>query len=432
MASGMATTYAVSQKTQEVVDLYTNHVAGGFNPYPIALVKAKGSKAWDVDGKEYIDFLSMFSVVNFGHSHPKIVEAAVQAVQEGAVVNMPFHSPYYGQLAKRLHELFGYDRFVGLTSGGEAADAAVKIARKWGYLKKGIPEGQCYVLTASACYHGVTLSTVSMRSEHQKADYYGPFMPQVGPVAPSGKLIRYGEIDDIREAFEADGDKIAAVMVEPIQGSAGIIVPPAGYLKEIETLCRKHNILFIADEIQSGLGRAGANLAHLREDVRPDLVVLGKALAGGMYPLSGVMGDSSIMSLIDYYEIGSTMAATPIACASALAAMDVLVDENIAERANEMGKLLISTLEAANPPHIKEYMGSGLFWGVVLNVSDKVTPRRLASLAGQRGLLFGPAGANRIRVCPPLTITREEILKGAEILIEALRDLETVGVLPAE
>ncbi|KAL1873949.1 ornithine aminotransferase [Diaporthe australafricana] len=393
----------VSQKNQEVVDLYDNYVAGGFAPYPIALIRAQGSKAWDVDGKEYIDFLSMYSVTNFGHSHPKIVAAATKAASECAVVNMPFHNPYYGQLAKRLHDLFGYDKFVALTSGGEAADAAVKIARKWGYLRKQIPE------------------------------VYGPFMPKVGPISPAGRPIRFGEIDDVREAFEADGERIAAFMVEPIQGSAGVVVPPSGYLKEVEKLCEKHNVLFIADEVQCGLGRAGANLAYQRDGVRPDLVVIAKALAGGMYPLSGVMGNKCTMDLLGPYEIGSTMAATPIACSSALAALDVLVDEDLAARANRMGELLISTLKTANPPHVAGYMGAGLFWALILDTSSaRVTPRRLASLAGQRDLLTGAAGPDRIRICPPLTISEGEMLRGADILIGSLRDLDSVGTLPAE
>ncbi|KAL2272697.1 hypothetical protein FJTKL_06210 [Diaporthe vaccinii] len=432
MDSASVTQSSVSQKNKEVVDLYNSYVAGGFAPYPIALVRAQGSKAWDVDGKEYIDFLSMYSVTNFGHSHPKIVAAATKAASECAVVNMPFHNPYYGQLAKRLHDLFGYDKFVALTSGAEAADAAVKIARKWGYLQKRIPEGDAWVLTAGRCYHGVTLSTVPMRSGPQKSPLFGPFMPKVGPISPAGREIRFGGIDDVRDAFETDGERIAAFMVEPIQGSAGVIVPPSGYLKEVEQLCKKHNVLFIADEVQCGLGRAGANLAHHRYGVRPDLVVVAKALAGGMYPLSGVMGDKNIMDLLDPYEIGSTMAATPIACASALAALNVLVDEDLAEEANSMGELLISTLKTANPPHVAGYMGAGLFWALILETSASVTPRRLASLAGQRGLLTGAVGPNRIRICPPLTISVEEMLRGADILIGALRDVENAGPLPAE
>ncbi|KAK2608034.1 hypothetical protein N8I77_006671 [Diaporthe amygdali] len=424
---------SISQKNQQVVDLYDNYVAGGFAPYPIALVRAQGSKAWDVDGKEYIDFLSMYSVTNFGHSHPRIVAAATKAASECAVVNMPFHNPYYGQLAKRLHDLFGYDKFVALTSGAEAADAAVKIARKWGYVQKGIPAGEAWVLTAGRCYHGVTLSTVAMRSDHQKSPLYGPFMPQVGPFSPAGRPIRFGEIDDIREAFELDGGRIAAFIVEPIQGSAGVMVPPTGYLKEVERLCKKYNILFIADEVQCGLGRAGANLAYQRDGVRPDLVVIAKALAGGMYPISGVMGDKATMDLVGPYEIGSTMAATPIACSSALAALDVLVDEDLAERANHMGELLISTLKKANPPHVAGYMGAGLFWAMILDTSSaRVTPKRLASLTAQRGLLTGAAGPDRMRICPPLTISEEEMLRGADVLIGALKDLESAGPLPAE
>ncbi|CZR64870.1 related to CAR2-ornithine aminotransferase [Phialocephala subalpina] len=423
--------YTISEKTQEVVDDYNSFVAGGFAPYPVALTRVKGAKGWDVDGKEYIDFLSMYSVVNMGHGHPKILAAAIKAMEEGAVINLPFHSPYYGKLAKKLHELFGYDKFVAMTSGAEAADAAVKIARKWGYMVKKIPDGKCHILTAAACYHGVTISTVSLASK--KSHLFGPFVPSVGSTSPSGKVVAFGVIDDLKEALEIDGDNIAAFMIEPIQGSAGIISPPKGYLKEVAELCKKHNVLFICDEVQTGLGRTGANLSHLRENVRPDLVVLGKALAGGMYALSGVLGDDSVMGLLDPFEIGSTMAANPVGCAAAIAALDVLVDEKLSERANKMGALLVSTLEAAKLPHVKEIMGNGLFYALVLDDKPpKVTPRRIVSLLAQRGVLASAAGLKRIRICPPLTISKEELLKGCEIVIGAFRDIEDMGELPAE
>ncbi|PVH83616.1 ornithine aminotransferase [Cadophora sp. DSE1049] len=423
--------YALSARTQEVVDDYANYVAGGFAPYPVALTRTLNAKAWDVDGKEYIDFLSMYAVVNMGHSHPKILAAAVEAMKEGAIVNLPFHNPAYGKLAKKLHDMFGYDKFVALTSGGEAADAAVKIARKWGYLSKKIPDGKCHILTAASCYHGVTISTVSLASK--KSNYFGPFVPHVGSTSPSGKVVNFGSIEDLKEAFEADGENIASFMIEPMQGAAGMITPPKGYLKAVESLCKEHNVLFICDEIQCGLGRAGSDLFHLREGVRPDMVVLGKALSGGMYALSGVMGDDRTMGLLDSFEIGSTFAATPVGCAAAIAALDVLVEEQLSDRANELGALLISTLEAVKLPHVTCFSGAGLFWSIVFEPKPpKVTPRRIVSLLAQRGVLVSAAGLNRVRICPPLTISKEELLKGTEMVIEAIRDIEHVGQLPSE
>ncbi|KAN0096071.1 PLP-dependent transferase [Hyaloscypha variabilis] len=360
--------YRISAKTQEVVDDYDNYVGGGLAPYPVtkyvALTHTKGAKAWDVDGKEYINFLSMYSVVNMDHGHPKILAAAVKAMTEGAVVNLPFHSPYYGKLARKLHDV-----------------------------------RRCPILTAAAYYHGVMLSTVLLASKRSSA--FGPFVRNVGSTSPSGKVFASGVVEDLREALEVDRHNIAAFMIESIQGSAAA------------ALCKQHNVLFIVDEVQCGLGRAGANLSHLKENARPDVVVLGKALAGG--------------------TIGSTMAANSVGCAAAIAALDVHVAENLSQRPNELGTLIRSTLKAAELPHVADFDGAGLFMSLVLDEKPpKVTPRRIVSLLAHRGVLASVAGLRRIRICPPLTISKEELLKGAEVVIGVMRDIEGCGELPAE
>ncbi|KAH8885268.1 PLP-dependent transferase [Thozetella sp. PMI_491] len=416
-------------KTAEVNHDYDTHIAGGFAPLPIAIATAQGSVAYDVDGKQYIDFLSMIAVNNMGHGHPRIVNAAVKALLSGATVNLAVQSPYYGQLARRM---FNYDRFVALTSGGEAADAALKIARKWGHLVKKIPPGKCHVLSTSTCYHGVGLSTLSLFS--YRSSLFQPFLPNTGHISPSGHVVRFGNLEDVKIAFEADGINIAAIIVEPIQGASGVIMPPDDYLPGLAELCKKHNVLLIADEIQTGLGRCGHPLFHMKYNIRPDLVILGKALSGGVYPMSGVLGDNCVMELLDPAEIGSTMAANPPGCAAALAALDVLVDENLCARANEMGELLESTIKSLNPPHIIEYTGAGMLRALVMAEKvPRVTARRLAALLAQRGLIANGIKGGRIRLCPPLNIDRDLLIKGAHMVAQALVDLEDVpDGLPGE
>ncbi|OAP57616.1 ornithine-oxo-acid transaminase [Fonsecaea erecta] len=418
--------------TAEVNDDYDQCIAGGFAPLPVALVSAHGSLAYDVEHKSYIDFLSMIAVNNMGHGHPKIVDAAVKALQSGATVNLAFQSPFYGRLARRLTQAFGYDRFVALTSGGEAADASMKIARKWGHLVKGIPVGKCFILSASGCYHGVGLSPLSLASK--KSRLFETFLPQTGSTSPSGISIRYGCLEDVEMAFKLDGTEIAAFIVEPIQGAAGVIVPPDDYLPGVARLCRQYNVLLIADEIQTGLGRCGYPLFHMKYGIRPDLVILGKALSGGVYPVSGVLGDNHIMKLLDPYEVGSTMAANPPGCAASLAAIDVLFDEGLSSRALMLGDLLISTLKSSDPPHVKEYMGAGLLWAIVIKEKPpRVTSRRVIALLAQRGVLANAIKGGRIRICPPLTISTELLLQGVEIIVQTLRDVEShLEGLPGE
>ncbi|KAK4941196.1 ornithine aminotransferase [Elasticomyces elasticus] len=319
-----------------------------------------------------------------------------------------------------------------MTSGAEAVDAAIKIARKWAFFVKGIRDGSAHILTATACYHGVTLSTVSMASK--KAEHFSTYLPNVGSTAPSGTVVRYGEIDDLRKAFTEDGPRIAAFMIEPIQGSAGIVVPPAGYIKEVAELCKEHNVLFIADEIQTGFGRTGTNLCHQHDGVKADLVVLGKALSGGLYPMSGVMGPSRVMDIISPFEIGTTMANNPPGCAAALAALDVLVDEKLADRADRLGKLLLERLRSYDLPYVVEFSGRGLFLAMVIEAKPpKVTGRRIAALLAQRGVLVSSNTAGtRIRICPPLTISEEDLMRGADVVAAVFAEIEDVGDIPGE
>lgn len=418
----------MSEKSNKVVNDYKTHVTSGFFPLPVPVAKAKNASLWDIDGNEYIDFLSFFAVANMGHAHPKIVEASCKAMHECPLVNTSFINPSYGELGVKINNLLGYNRIISMCSGADATDTATKIARKWGYLKKGIKEDEAFVLTTSACYHGLTISTHSFASV--KNNKFGPYVPHVGSISPSGVVVKYGDIQSLKDAIEADGAVIAAFMVEPIQGSAGIIDPPKGYLKKAFELCKENNILFIADEVQTGLGRAGAILKSWDEDIAPDLVCLGKGLAGGVAPLSAVCGDAEIMDILEYGDIGSTMAANPPATAAAVAALDVLVDENICQQSTKKGDLLKKLLLEENLEQILSVSGSGMLRAVALNpdfLDDKFTGARLAALCVSKGVFVGSAAnGTRIRICPPPTIEEENLRKGVKIFAECVRLLATV------
>lgn len=424
----MKTSIAYSKEAEQTIDSYKAHVRGGFFPLPVPLAKAKNATLWDVDGNEYIDFLSFFAVANMGHSHPKIVEAACNAIQNCALTNTSFINPGYAKLGEKVAEVLGYERIVCMCSGADATDTATKLARKWGYLKRGIPKNEAFVLTTSACYHGLTISTHSFATT--KNDNFGPYVPHVGSTSPSGVLVEYGDIKSLTEALEKDHAKTAAFMVEPIQGSAGIITPPKGYLKEAYEVCRKYNVLFIADEVQTGLGRAGAILKSWDDGVKPDLVCLGKALAGGTAPLSDVCGLKEIMDILEPGDIGSTMAANPPATAAAVAALEVLVDEKISEQAENKGNLLKKLIAEENLEQISSVSVDGVLLAAVLNpsfINNSFNGARLAALCAANGLLVNSAaGGKRIRMCPPATISEEDVAKGVKIFAACVRSLEDI------
>lgn len=417
-----------SAKAQKTIDDYQTHVKAGFNPLPIPIVKANNANLWDIDGNCYIDFLSFFAVANMGHCHPKIVEATCKAIQECPLVNTAYINPSYAELAVKIDEILGYNRIVCMCSGADATDTATKIARKWGYLKKNIKENEAFILTTSACYHGLTISTHSFATT--KNSLFGPYVPFVGPTSPSGIFVEYGNIESLENALRKDHKTIAAFMVEPIQGSAGIIDPPPNFIKEAFELCKKYNVLFIADEVQTGLGRAGSILKSFDYGIKPDLVCLGKALAGGISPLSAVCGNSEIMDIVDYGDIGSTMAANPPATSAAVAALNVLIDEDISKQSKEKGDLLKQLILNADCKEIKDVSGSGMLRAIVLNpeyIDSSFNGRRLAALCANNGLLVNSAAeGKRIRICPPPTIDIEDLKKGVSILVNCIKLLRNV------
>ncbi|OAQ58535.1 ornithine aminotransferase protein [Pochonia chlamydosporia 170] len=376
------TKLALNENTQKHVDDWSQYVRGGFPTLPVAVESADGHIITDVDGKKYIDFIGQFAVMNFGYSNPKIAKAVADQVYKMPLSGTYHISLLYTEFAKRVTKKFGFDSVVTMLSGSEAVESAVKTARKWAYLRKGIPQDQAHVLTVDQCYHGLTLSTMPMATVCAK--HFGQHLPNVGPYAPtSGKLIPFGDIQALAECFEQDGDKLAAFIVEPVQGWAGTIVPPPGYLKVVQKLCRKHNVLLVCDEIQAGYGRTGKDLSFQQEpELEPDMVTMGKAVTGGYYPMSVIMGKSNVMDLIQKSEILSTFAASPIACAAALASLDVLEEEKLAERSERLGEVLRKTIKALNPPYVKELRGPALFQSLVLDLSiPGLTPRRVSALA---------------------------------------------------
>lgn len=415
--------------SKEIVDEYQHYITSGFTPLPVAIVKTSGAKLYDVDGKEYIDLLGMFAVVNMGHNHPKIVKAAQDALASCSMVNSAVMSVSYAKFAKKLSQVFGYDKVVALTSGAEAADAAMKIARKWGNVRKGIPFGESVILTTTACYHGATLSTHALTTPRYPE--FGPYAENVGPILEDGSMLRYGVIEDLQLALEKYGEKVSAFMVEPIQGSAGIIIPPVGYLTEAAKLCKKHNVLFITDEVQTGFGRTGYDLASFKEGLKPDLICLGKAISGGVFPLSAVIGDDDLMNLMPPGQIGSTMAATPPATEAAIAALEVLQDEKLSERSLKLGQLFVDYVKGKKPAHLEDVVGQGLFIAVIFD--EAVDGRRLAGILAKMGVICKTTGTRRMRVTPPLVISEADLLKGADILCEALNNYDSIkGPIPGE
>jgi ornithine--oxo-acid transaminase len=334
--------------------------------------------------------------------------------------------------------MFGYDMVLPMNTGAEAVETAIKLSRKWGYEKKGIPDGKAVVLSAAGNFHGRTLGVISMSTDPESRGGFGPYLEGVGPSYEDGgqvRYIRFGEISDLERALEVHGSNVAAFLVEPIQGEAGIIVPPAGYLAEVQKLCKAHNVLLICDEIQTGLCRTGKMLCCEHDNIRPDMVLLGKALTGGVYPVSAVLADRDVMLCIKPGEHGSTYGGNPLGCAVAMTALRVLVDENLAERAEVLGEKFRSAILAINSPLVKGVRGRGLLNAVVID-EDKSSKGRTAwqfcLLLKSRGVLAKPTHVNVIRFAPPLVISEEDLMKAVRIIEESLVDLDKLDEIPGE
>ena len=399
----------ITMHAQDYIALEKQYGANNYKPLDVVLERGEGIWVWDVEGRRYLDFLSAYSAVNQGHAHPRILEALVQQAQRLPLTSRAFRNDQLPLLAQELCELTGYEKMLPMNSGAEAVETALKIARKWGYKVKGVAQDQAEIIVCSGNFQGRTISIISFSDEEQYRDGFGPF-------TPGFRTVPYGDAD----AFEAAiTPNTVAFSVEPIQGEAGVVIPPDGYMRRVREICTQNQVLLLADEVQSGLGRTGKLFASHWEDVRADIVTIGKALSGGFYPVSAVLADAEIMGVIHPGDHGSTFGGNPLAAAVARAALSVLVDEKLIENAREMGDYLIGRLREIDSPHIREVRGRGLLIGVEL-VAEAGGARRFCEALMQKGLLCKETHETVIRFAPPLCITREEIDWALERIIPVL------------
>jgi ornithine--oxo-acid transaminase len=400
-----------SKKTQQYLEMEEQFGAHNYHPVPVVLERGEGVFLWDVDGKRYYDFLSGYSAVNQGHCHPRIISALVEQSKKLTLTSRAFHSNLLGEYAKFITGYFGYDKVLPMNTGVEGGETAIKLARRWGYVKKRIAENQAKIVFAEGNFWGRTLAAISSSTDPSSYKAFGPYMPGF-------ELVPYNDLVSLEKAFQ---DKnVAAFMVEPIQGEAGVVVPDEGYLKGVRALCDEYNVLLIADEIQTGLCRTGKMLACDHENVRPDILILGKALSGGVMPVSAVLADDEIMMNIKPGEHGSTYGGNPLACAVATEALKVLKEEKMAENAEAMGKLLRSELEDLRSPFIKTIRGKGLLNAIVIEGTNKEAAWELCLELKENGLLAKPTHGDKIRFAPPLVITKEQIKECAGIIGKSL------------
>ena len=388
----MSTTATHSEAFIELEEQYGAH---NYHPLDVVIERGEGVWLYDVDGRKYLDCLAAYSAVNQGHCHPRIMRAVVEQAKRVTLTSRAFRNDQLPLLYKLLHDLTGYGMSLPMNSGAEAVETAVKAARKWGYTVKGIPKDQAEIIVCANNFHGRTTTIVSFSTDEQYRDGFGP-------LTPGFVVVPYGDAAALEAAITP---RTAAFLVEPIQGEAGIVLPPEGFLAKAASLCQANNVLFVCDEIQAGLGRTGRLFAHQWEGVRPDMVIIAKALSGGYYPISAVLADKAVLGVFKPGDHGSTFGGNPLACAVARAALEVLVDEKLVERSAELGEYFLGRLQAIKSPVVKEVRGRGLWIGVELTVAARPYCERLM----REGMLCKETHDHVIRLAPPLVITREEI-----------------------
>lgn len=405
-------------KSSRAINLENQYGAHNYHPLPVVLEKGLGVHVWDVEGKKYFDFLSAYSAVNQGHCHPKIINALNNQAKKLTLTSRAFYNDVLGEFEKYITEYFGYDKVLPMNTGVEGGETANKLARKWGYEKKGIEENKAKIIFANGNFWGRTLAAISTSDDPLSYKGFGPYMPGY-------ELIPYNDLDALEKKFQ---DKnVCAFMVEPIQGEAGVVVPDEGYLEGVKKLCSKYNVLFMADEVQTGIGRTGKMLATDYEDARPDVLILGKALSGGVLPVSAVLADDEIMMCIKPGEHGSTYGGNPLSCAVAKAALEVIKEENLEDNAMKMGEYFRSLMNdlAKKSNLVNLVRGKGLLNAVVINESeDSSTAWDICMKMKENGLIAKPTHGNIIRFAPPLVITKEEIKMSCEIISSSILDFE--------
>jgi ornithine--oxo-acid transaminase len=401
-----------SAKAIELEDKYGAH---NYHPLPVVLAKGEGALVWDVEGKQYFDFLSAYSAVNQGHCHPKIVGAMVDQAQTLTLTSRAFYNNMLGIYEKYITEYFGYDKVLPMNSGAEADETALKLCRKWAYKVKGIEDGQAKIIVCENNFHGRTITIISMSTD---PDSYGGF----GPYTPGFITIPYNDLAALEQALQ--DPQVAGFLVEPIQGEAGVFVPDAGYLSKAFDMCKKSNVLFIADEVQTGIARTGKLLACDHENVRPDILILGKALSGGAMPVSAVLADNEIMLTIKPGEHGSTFGGNPLAARVAIAALEVVKDENLAEKAEKLGKIFREELSNVKSEMIELVRGKGLLNAVVIRPKNGFEAWDVCVKMKDMGLLAKPTHGNIIRFAPPLVISETQLREAIEIIKAAILSFE--------
>jgi ornithine--oxo-acid transaminase len=397
----------------DYIALEEQYGAHNYHPLDVVITRGEGVWVWDVEGRKYMDFLAAYSAVNQGHCHPRIVRALIEQSQKVALTSRAFRNDQLGPFYREICRLSGYQRFLPMNTGAEAVETAIKAARKWAYKVKGVPEGRAEILVFHQNFHGRTTTIVGFSSEAQYRDGFGPF-------TPGFRLLPYGDLDAVADAFN---ENVAAVLVEPVQGEGGIIIPPDGYLRGLRDLTARHRALLVADEIQSGLGRTGKLFASQHEGVRADVVIVGKALSGGLYPVSGILADDPVMGVFRPGDHGSTYGGNPVAAAVARAALAALVEEGMIDNAARLGPYFLERLRAIASPHVKEVRGRGLWLGIELDPAAGGA-RRFCEALGREGLLCKETHEHVIRVAPPLVITRDEIDWALERLERVLTTLD--------
>ncbi len=385
--------------------------AHNYHPLPVVLEKGEGIYVWDVEGKKYFDFLSAYSAVNQGHCHPKIINAMTEQAKKLTLTSRAFYNDVLGEFEEYITKYFGYDKILPMNTGAEADETALKLARKWGYEKKGIPENEAKIIVCADNFHGRTITIISMSTDPESYKGFGPY-------TPGFITVPYNDIDAL--AKEIEDTNIAAFLVEPIQGEAGVFVPDQGYLKKAYDLCKKNNVLFIADEVQTGIARTGKLLAVDHEEVRPDILILGKALSGGAMPVSAVLADDDIMLVIKPGEHGSTFGGNPVAGKVAIAALEIIKDENLAENAEKMGKLFRDELKKIDSDMIELVRGKGLLNAIIIKPKNGKEAWDVCMKLRDNGLLAKPTHGHIIRFAPPLVINKEQILEAVRIIRETI------------
>lgn len=406
-------THTISKKARHYLQLEEEFGAHNYHPLPVVLEKGQGVFLWDVEGKRYYDFLSGYSAVNQGHCHPRIVKALIEQAQKLTLTSRAFYNNLLGEYEKFMTALFGYDKLLPMNTGVEAVETAIKLCRRWGYEKKGIKDGEAKIIVCADNFHGRTTTVISFSTDPLSNSKFGPF-------TPGFVVIPYNDINALQKALE---DKtVAGFLIEPIQGEAGVIVPDEGYLSKAKQLCEAYNVLFMADEIQTGLGRTGKMLACDHEHIKPDILILGKALSAGTIPVSAVLANNEIMLNIKPGEHGSTYGGNPLACAVAMESIKVLQEESMIENAATMGTLLRNELQQLNSPFISTIRGKGLLNAIVIEHANKEAAWELCLQLKENGLLAKPTHGDKIRFAPPLGISKQQILECVDIIDRSLKD----------